>query len=75
MKTIILAALAALTLSAGVASAQGVPPGFHEPAYGSAWANDKIASDRARDSALARLNQEQAPKAANSASSSSANGS
>jgi hypothetical protein len=75
MKYMILAALAALTLSAGVASAQGVPPGYNPPAYGSAWASDKMAADKARDAALARLSQEQAPKTANTAASSSANGS
>jgi hypothetical protein len=36
MKTIILAAFAALTLSVGFANAQGVPTGFQGPAaYGS----------------------------------------
>jgi hypothetical protein len=49
MKTIILAAFAALSLSAGVAYAQGVPAGFQAPAYGShAFANlHNATSDRA----------------------------
>ena len=75
MKTMILAALAALTMSAGVASAQGLPPGYQPPAYGSAWASNKIAADKARDAALARLSQEQAPRTANSAASANASGS
>jgi hypothetical protein len=49
MKTIILAAFAALTLSVGFASAQGVPAGFQAPAYGShAFGNlHNAASDQA----------------------------
>ena len=49
MKTIILAAFAALSLSAGVAYTQGVPAGFQAPAYGSqAFANlHNATSDRA----------------------------
>jgi hypothetical protein len=40
MKTIILAAFAALSVSASVAYAQGVPAGFQGAAYGShAFAN------------------------------------
>jgi hypothetical protein len=34
MKTMILAAVAAISLGAGAAYAQGVPAGFHEPRYG-----------------------------------------
>lgn len=34
MKTMILAAFAALSLSVGAAYAQGVPAGFQEPHYG-----------------------------------------
>jgi hypothetical protein len=33
MKTMILAAVAAMSLGVGAAYAQGVPAGFHEPAY------------------------------------------
>ena len=40
MKNFVLAALAALALSAGVASAQGVPAGATQPpAYGTVWSN------------------------------------
>jgi hypothetical protein len=40
MKTMIVAAVAALSLSVGAAYAQGVPAGFQGPAYGSqAFAN------------------------------------
>jgi len=35
MKTMILAAFAALSLGVGAAYAQGVPAGFQEPVYGS----------------------------------------
>jgi hypothetical protein len=35
MKTMILAAAAAMTLGVGAAYAQGAPAGYHEPAYGS----------------------------------------
>ncbi len=34
MKTMILAAVAAITLGAGAAYAQGMPAGFQEPRYG-----------------------------------------
>ena len=36
MKTMILAAVAALSLSVGSADAQGVPAGYQEPRYGAA---------------------------------------
>jgi hypothetical protein len=35
MKTILLATVATLSLGASAAFAQGLPAGFHEPAYGS----------------------------------------
>jgi hypothetical protein len=35
MKTILLATAATLSLGVGAAFAQGLPAGFHEPAYGS----------------------------------------
>jgi hypothetical protein len=48
MKTVILVAFTALSLSAGVAYAQGIPPGFRAPAYGAqAFANlHNATSDR-----------------------------
>ncbi len=52
MKTMIVAALAGLTLGMGVASAQGLPPGASPQVYGSAWAAGQLAAERAANAAV-----------------------
>jgi hypothetical protein len=66
--------LGALTLGAGVASAQGLPPGYQPPAYGSAWASDKLAAEKAHDAAIARLTQQQTTQDATNAPANRAHG-
>jgi len=52
MKTMIVAALTALTLGMGVASAQGVPPGASPQVYGSAWAATQLTAERAANTSV-----------------------
>jgi hypothetical protein len=48
MRIMIVAALTALTLHMGAASAQGLPAGAQPPVYGASWA----AGQRAQDAAV-----------------------
>jgi hypothetical protein len=52
MKTMIVAALTALTLGMGVASAQGLPVGASPQVYGSAWAANAQTAERAQNNAV-----------------------
>ena len=45
MKSMILGALAVMSLGVGVASAQGLPAGTSPTAYASGWAQQKLAQD------------------------------
>ncbi len=45
MKSLILGALAAMSLGIGVASAQGLPAGTSPPNYAAGWAQQKLAQD------------------------------
>jgi hypothetical protein len=74
MKAMILAAVAAVTLGVGVASAQGVPAGYSPRDYGATWANNQQAAERLNATHHARAAQPAAPGAANSSSASTANG-
>jgi hypothetical protein len=67
MKTMILAATAALTFSAGAAFAQG-SAGAQAPVYGSVWAANQRAADLAAANHQATTAQTPAPAAARSAS-------
>jgi hypothetical protein len=64
MKAMILAAVAALSLGVGVASAQGLPAGYAPPGYGSVWAANKLAAEKLNSSNQAQAAQPAAPRAA-----------